>query len=25
MHFDLPYYAWDNRGADKMQIWHLAD
>ncbi|MHA1479276.1 MAG: hypothetical protein ACTSPU_13865 [Promethearchaeota archaeon] len=21
----IPYYAWNNRGADKMQIWHLAD
>ena len=20
----IPYYAWSNRGADKMQIWHLA-
>jgi DUF1680 family protein len=20
----IPYYAWNNRGADKMQIWHLA-
>jgi len=21
----IPYYAWNNRGTDKMQIWHLAD
>ena len=21
----IPYYAWNNRGADKMLIWHLAD
>jgi len=21
----IPYYAWNNRGADKMQIWHLTD
>jgi len=21
----IPYYAWNNRGAAKMQIWHLAD
>jgi len=21
----IPYYAWNNRGADKMQIWHLID
>lgn len=21
----IPYYSWNNRGADKMQIWHLAD
>ncbi len=21
----IPYYAWNNRGAGKMQIWHLAD
>ncbi|MHA1507977.1 MAG: glycoside hydrolase family 127 protein [Promethearchaeota archaeon] len=20
----IPYYAWNNRGADKMQVWHLA-
>jgi hypothetical protein len=21
----IPYYAWSNRGTDKMQIWHLAE
>ncbi|NVM16229.1 MAG: glycoside hydrolase family 127 protein [Candidatus Lokiarchaeota archaeon] len=21
----IPYYAWNNRGLDKMQIWHLAE